>query len=341
MIKTHLLSSSAFKAVAFLILGAGCLLSSPAAAQMHGTEESETTATVMGSQQSIQTTNAVNAAFDRLSLLSVELPAAGSGVSSGEMLKGVNLWINPYYTHSKDTNASTAYDGNTYGAFFGGDYKMNEALTLGLMLGVDNTDIESKVNGGGSDSIGLTISPYARYALNKTYSADMSFGYTTSESDNERFTAGSRIAGTSDSSRWFGAVGVNGSYWYDRWNFIGRVGTSMAKDTRDAYRESDGTNVAEQTSSFGQFQMGVTAGYYMEKVRPWASLTYAYDYERKLAAVDPAQVKPDNDRDQFILGVGATLFGYDKFVGDLSVKQNISKNNNSNTTLGFTVSAAF
>ncbi len=326
------------------LMAIGASYSSPSFAdhfEENDTTLTETSVTVMGAQQAFHTTQAVNSVFDRLTSLDSVTDFGKTGIASGEIANNISVWLNPFYAHVRDTNVSTGYNGNTYGAFFGGDYKVNPATTAGLMLGVDNTHINSKVNGGGSDTTGVTVAPYARYKFSKNYSADATFGYTTSDSDNERFAIGSRISGTSDTSRWFGSVGVNGSFWQDRWNFVPRIGTTIASDHRDASIESDGTAVAKQDTSFGQAQMGVKTSYYFKKVAPWISATYAYDYERKLPTVASTQVKPKDDRDQLILGIGATVFGYGAITGDLSVKQTVFKEKYDNTSVGFTVSAAF
>lgn len=309
--------------------------------EVNDTTLTETSVTVMGSQQAFHTTLAVNSVFDRLASLDGVADFGRTGIASGEITQNFSVWANPFYSHVLDSNVSTGYNGNTYGAFFGGDYKVTPAITAGLMLGVDNTHINSKVNGGGADTTGVTVAPYLRYKISKNYSADGTFGYTTSDSDNERFALGSRITGTSDTSRLFGSVGINGSFWQDRWNFVPRIGTTIASDHRDASTESDGTSIAKQDTSFGQAQVGLKTSYYLKKVAPWISMTYAYDYDRKLAAVATSQVKPKNDRDQLILGIGATVFGYGSVTGDLSVKQSVLKEKYDNTSVGFTVSAAF
>lgn len=309
--------------------------------QINDTTLTETSVTVMGAQQAFHTTQAVNSVFDRLTSLDGVADFGKTGIASGETANNIGVWFNPFYSHVRDTNVSTGYNGNTYGAFFGGDYKFNPAMTAGLMLGVDNTHIDSKVNRGGSDTTGVTVAPYLRYKISKNYSADGTLGYTTSDSDNDRFALGSRITGTSDTSRWFGSVGINGNFWQDRWNFVPRIGTTIASDHRDASTESDGTAIAKQDTAFGQAQVGLKTSYYFKKVAPWISATYAYDYERKLAAVAVSQVKPKGDRDQLILGIGATLFGYGAVTGDLSIKQSVFKEKYDNTSVGLTVSAAF
>lgn len=300
-----------------------------------------TAETTMFSQQAASTMAATNAIMDRLAGMNFAPPSSPSGFSSGETALGINVWGNPFYTYAEDDNASTGYKSDTYGAFLGGDYALNKDYTVGLMFGFDDTETDSKVNGGGSDTFGFTVAPYARIILNKTYSVDATVGYTTSDSDNDRVATGVKIVGSSDTSRWFTGLGINGSYWHDRWNFLARAGTSLSFDDRDGFTESNGTRVAGDSSTFAQAQLGATAGYYFKNVRPWVSATYAYDYARELPKVATTQTSPSDDRDQVILGGGATVFGLGAVTGDVSVKHSLWKEKYDNTTVGLTLSTSF
>jgi len=338
--KKGFLASAAFSLFTFSLL---CVGATPAKAQPDDSvvTTEATSKTLMSAQQASGTTQSVYAVFDRLAFLAANPANAGSGFSSGEAGHGVNLWANPYYTHAHDTNLSTGYDSDTVGAFVGGDYKFTDRLTSGVMLGIDGTNINSKVNGGGSDSTGVTFAPYMRFSFNNTYSTDLTVGYTNSKSDNDRLATGTRVTGSSDTDRVFGALGANASFWQERWNFLARVGTVLSRDYRDSFTESNGTYVGRAETSFGQAQIGGTVGYYFASLRPWLSATYAYDYTRKLPDVAVGQVKPSDDRDQIVLGLGATVFNLGPLMGDLSVKQTVFKENYDNTQVGLTLSASF
>lgn len=294
----------------------------------------------MFSQQVAGTLAATNAVMGRLAEMNV-LSNGQTGLSSGDVPLGISVWANPFYTRSKDSNVSTGYKSESFGAFFGGDYALGNDYTIGIMFGVDNTDVKSRVNGGGSDTVGLTVAPYLRYTIDRNYSVDATVGYTNSDSDNDRIAAGTRITGSSDTNRWFGSVGANGSYWHDRWNFLARLGTTLSYDDRDGFRESNGTYVAGDSSTFGQAQIGGTAGYYFTNLRPWLSATYTYDYKRELPKVAANQFRPSDDRDQVVFGAGLTVFGLGAVVGDLNVKHSVGKEKYDNTTFGLTFSTSF
>ncbi|MDX9690692.1 MAG: autotransporter outer membrane beta-barrel domain-containing protein [Alphaproteobacteria bacterium] len=310
-------------------------------ADPNDTTLTSTSSTLQPTVQATQTILATNAVFDRLASMNIGYPSDISGLSSGDEKMGVNLWAAPYLTFAKDTNSATAYDSDTQGIFFGADYKVAPRLTAGLMLGVDHTEVDSQVNGGGADTVGVTVAPYGRYMLNKTYAVDASMGYTNSSSDNDRIDAGTVVTGNSDVDRFFFSVGFNGNWWQDRWNFSGRVATSNSYDDSDAYTESNGTAVGSKSTSFGQVQVGGTASYYFENVRPWMSMTYAYDYNRKLPTVAATQQRPSDDRDQFVLGYGATLFNVGMVTADLSVKHTLFKEKYDNTNIGLSLSTSF
>lgn len=327
----------------------GFLCATPANAQMivhHVSTDNDTTttpsSTVLQSDfQRSQTLLTTNIIMDRLSMLGLADPYADVGISSGNEPRGISLWMNPYMIDAEDDNTATAYKSRTIGAFLGGDYKINDVFTAGLMLGVDRTDVDSGVNGGGSDTLGLTIAPYGRYMLNKNYSLDASIGYTNSNSENDRLAAGTWISSSSDLDRFFFSAGLNGNFWHNRWNFAGRLGTSNSHDKSDSYTESNGTVIDGRSTSFGQAQLGGTVSYYFTNIRPWMSLTYAYDYDRDLPTVAATQKKPSDDRDQVILGYGATLFNVGKVNANLSVRHALLKENYDNTNVGLTLSTSF
>lgn len=301
-----------------------------------------TSKTLQSVLQSASTVNTVSTIFDRLTYLNTEVPTGMTGMSSGEgYFDGVNVWTTPYVTYAQDTNTATAYESNTTGAFLGADTKIGDNWTAGLMLGFDHTEVDSGVNGGGSDSFGITVAPYGRYKIDPNYSVDASIGYTNSASDNDRIDAGTRITSSNDVDRLFMSVGLNSSHWHDRWNFTGRLATSVSYDDSGAYAESNNNAIGEQSTSFGQVQLGGTVSYYFEHVRPWLSMTYAYDYDRKLPQVGAAQVKPDDDRDQIMLGYGLTLFNLGKVTADFNVKHTLFKAKYDNTNIGLTFSSKF
>ncbi len=336
---------SANNTVSVLALGLLCVLPMNAYAAHHHDDDdtavTSTSSTLQPVMQSTQTVLATNAVFDRLASLDIGLPSGLSGLSSGDKTMGINAWASPYLTFAKDKNASTGYDSRTQGVFFGADYKLTSRWLAGLMIGVDHTDVNSKVNGGGADTIGVTVAPYARYTINQNYTADASIGYTNSSSDNDRIDSGARVTGNSDVDRLFFSAGVNGSWWKDRWNFSGRMATSNSFDDSDAYTESNGTAVKGRSTSFGQMQVGGTVSYYFEQVRPWMSVTYAYDYNRKLPTVAATQTRPSDDRDQFVLGYGATLFNVGVLNADFGVKHTLFKTKYENTNVGLSLSASF
>lgn len=333
------------------ILGLSCVTPTDVGAVEHhppqqipadNTSEISTSKTLMPVQQGTATILATGAISDRLAALNAEFPTGmETGVSSGDATPTIGIWGNPYYSYSNDDNVSTGYDSYTYGTFLGGDYILNDQLTVGLMLGIDTTDIDSKVNNGGSDTLGITVAPYGRFTLNQNYSFDVSAGYTNSNSDSDRVAAGTRVTGSSDVNRFFTSVGLNGSFWKDRWNFLGRLGTTNSFDNRNEYTESNGTIIGGDSSSFGQFQAGLTTGYYFAKVRPWVSVMYAYDYDRELPQVGAGQVSPSDDRDQVVLGYGASIFNLGRFTADLSVKHTLFKENYENTSVGLSLSTSF
>lgn len=324
----------------------GLLCAMPANAQMIVIEDNDTTeapsSTVLQSDfQQSQTLLATGAVVDHLFMMNTGTPPGDTGISTGDEPLGLNVWMTPYLVSAKDKNAATGYSSDTVGVFLGGDTKINDMLTAGLMLGIDSTDVDSKVNGGGTDMLGLTIAPYGRYTIDKNYSVDASIGYTNSNSDNARLASGTRVTSSSDLDRFFFSAGVNGNFWHDRWNFAGRLGTSNSHDKSGSYTESNGTVISGKSTSFGQLQLGGTASYYFENVRPWVSLTYSYDYNRDLPVVAASQPKPSDDRDQVILGYGATVFNFGQVNADLSIKHTLFKDKYNNTNAGITFSTSF
>ncbi|HSR62021.1 MAG TPA: autotransporter outer membrane beta-barrel domain-containing protein, partial [Gammaproteobacteria bacterium] len=188
------------------------------------------------------------------------------------------------------------------------------------------TDIETAYNGGNNESDGFTVAPYAAYLFNDTFSADVTFGYTSLDYDTDRIdnVSGGTITGDFDSDRLFTAVNLNAIRSFNQLVIAGRVGLLYTEEEQDGYSEA-GPNTArtigERNLDLFQFVGGIDVAYSAGMVEPFVSLHYFNDLSRdngEDAGGLPGSVgatQPDDD-DEFQVGGGVRYFG-NNFSGSL------------------------
>ncbi len=239
------------------------------------------------------------------------------GIPAGDSLEGkLSVWGSGAYSDSDDSFTTTRYDSETWSVSLGGDYALRDDLIVGLFGTWSDTDSDSSFNNGGSDSDGWSVGPYATYVLNEYLSVDLSFGYSLQDIDNHRRAGGTTITGSQDSRSWFVSTNVNGTYWIDNWGLGGRIGLIHSDADNDGYTDSAGAAINGTESEFTQMQFSGDVSYYIADVLgegwglvPRVSLAYNNDVTFQEVKAAGTAVAPDNDRDEFLVGVGASLFG--------------------------------
>jgi outer membrane autotransporter protein len=218
-----------------------------------------------------------------------------SGLSAGDLLGGFGAWVNyrgSWYEGDFTFAGSTlAYDADTDRGTIGLDRLLADRFLLGLSLSYEDTDTDTFYNGGGQESDGFTIAPYAAWLINDNFTADIAAGYTPLDNEQERIspTDGTTTSSSFDSDRWFVAANLNAIGMFNNWVLGGRVGVLHTSESQDAYTETGSATsagagtlrtVAERDLELTQLVLGGDVAYSFGSLEPYALLIYRNDVSR-------------------------------------------------------------
>jgi outer membrane autotransporter protein len=265
----------------------------------------------------------------------------GSGVAAGDGNSGMTGFASLSFNNAEDDFVSTAYDSDTTSFSFGVDKSMSDKMIVGISAGYSSTDTSTTFNAGSSDTTGWNLAPYLSYVVNDMISLDASVGYSSSESDNSRVSAGTTITGTQDSSSKFASLGINAAKWMDNLGLSANAGYTWSGSDSDGFTESNGTVISSSSSTFKQIHLGGQVSYYTEKAMPYASLTWQKELGKERVAVAAGQATPSNDADELVLGLGLSFFGEGAVSGGISGSKTFSRDNFDGSMISANVSIAF
>lgn len=240
---------------------------------------------------------------------------AGNGLAGGDVFAGLPIGVWGSYTRSdfSDAFTATAFDGDRNLAMAGLDISPLEDMVLGLSLGYEDTNLETRFNSGEVESDGVIISPYAAYRWAENYQIDAIFGYTSIDTDQVRNLTATPITSDTASDRFFWAGNFTVSQPWQNWLFAGRFGMLWVREFIDGFQESNGATVADKVVELSQWRFGGDAAYSWGDFEPFASVTYERDFSR--APLVPGSTVPGDDRDGVVIGAGVRYFNASGLTG--------------------------
>lgn len=205
------------------------------------------------------------------------------GKAAGDGKGKIGLWAAGSYTKLDYNKSGSAFDGNMSSGLVGLDYQVTDKLLVGLSGGYERSSITTTFNTGTQKSTGWTVAPYVLFQANKTYSVDVSGGYSKLNYDVTRTEPLNTVSitGTTDAKRWFGAANVNGDWTSNKLEMGASLGVLQVQEKKDAFVESgtSGTqSVAAQTTDLGRAHLGGDLGYNLGVAVPYVSADVRYDY---------------------------------------------------------------
>ncbi len=192
---------------------------------------------------------------------------------------GFGLWINGGYTNLDFSGANSAFNGDVVNGMVGVDYRINDAITLGVAGGYENTDIDTSFNLGTLKTDGYSVTPYVAVRLGRHFSINASGSYAWLSTDMTR-TSGA-IQGSYDSTRWMGSVNLLSNWASGKWRFGTLLGYLYIHQDDDAYTETGAAGagaVGSATTKIGQGRVGGSIGYDLGKVETYINGRYEYDF---------------------------------------------------------------
>lgn len=263
------------------------------------------------------------------------------GLSAGDVVIPFGVWSSFSYSDFENDFTTTAFEGDRKNILAGIDFFPWDKMVLGIAFGYEFSDIDTNFNRGETEADGFTVAPYFGAIINDVWSIDASFGYSSLETDQFR-TIGTATVVTSslDTDRWFGAFNFNGNKYYGDWLFGIRAGVIIARNSQDAFTESDGTRVSERNTELNNWNFGGNVSYFYKSFEPFASFTYHHDFRfTKTTLATGAQ--PANDDDDVVAALGFRYFVTDTITSNFEYSKRISRDNFEEDTFNFTIRGEF
>lgn len=135
-------------------------------------------------------TQALSTIQVRTDAVRVAAAETGTGVSSGETLKGLGVWGQGFGSTASqgERNDVSGYDADTYGLAFGADFKVMDPLRVGLSFAYAKTNVDSTGDrsGSGQDIDSYITSLYGTYS-GKGWYVDGALTYGVHKYDATRY----------------------------------------------------------------------------------------------------------------------------------------------------------
>ncbi len=217
-----------------------------------------------------------------------------AGESAGGSEPRFGAWVQVGNTWVDGSDPGGEFDGSALVGTLGLDYKSSDAMVVGVALGIESMDIDTKFNRGTFKGTGYSITPYIGVNLNENWQLSGLLGYSMVEYD---VTAGStNSSGSFDADRYVANGQVEGTYFFDAVRVSPRVGVLYMREKQDGYTDSRGTAISSSTINLGRLGAGATVGYNIGGVEPYARAVAEYDFVNE----DPVnlgngQFTSDND----------------------------------------------
>lgn len=192
----------------------------------------------------------------------------------------VNVWIKGRWTHAKDDRGGIDEKSDFGIVYLGADYRFSDDLLVGVLGQVDWADQKSTGLGIEAEGRGWMVGPYMVRRLSKTALMDLRLAW--GKSDNKINPVGT-YWDNYDSERWQVEGNLTGSYEKGNWHIAPALGLNYFKETQEAYTDSNGFSIGEQTVELGTLTFGPTLTYRMQsndglKLRPFMGIQGVWDF---------------------------------------------------------------
>lgn len=245
---------------------------------------------------------------------------AGTAAGEGNM-PSMGVWAGYSYTDSKNDYAPTAYKSDGYTVLLGIDTMPSDNVLLGVGLSLENTDVDTRFNGGQQDITAFGVTPYLGVLLNEWLTLDAAVGLSTVRTDQSRTAGAARVTSDVDSFRLFASANATATWALDRLLVSGRAGMLYATQDADSYVESNGTSVDDNRYTVGRFLLGGELAYGAGAWEPYVAGTFGYDFTRTKV------LQEKNDDTDVLFSLGVRYFGGDDISGALEYSTLLDRRN--------------
>ncbi len=244
------------------------------------------------------------------------------GLASGDALQGFGIWNSAGWTSLRNTYTPTKQSGNHYNLAVGGDSTVfGDRSVIGMALSHEQVKLSTNFNDGRLDTKGWTIAPYGAVKFGDQTMLDLMFAYTRVSSTSERDRSTGLITGKTNNDRFMVAANLTHYIFHQRWTFAPQAGILYANEHTGGYTESNNSRVDPFTTKLGQFGAGGTVSYSLNKIEPYLTAKYIYDFTLTKVNVDGAS----NDRDEFFTALGVNVSATQNLVCTLEVSHGFDR----------------
>lgn len=140
-------------------------------------------------------------------------------------------------------------------AYFGADYLVNDDLLVGAILQFDNMEDRSSVNTSTASGTGWMFGPYMTARLGQNLYFD---GRIATGSSNNSVSPFNTYVDSFNTQRLLASASLSGEFQQGAWTIRPNASFSYIQEKQQAYTDSLGASVPEQTVKLGQVKIGPT-----------------------------------------------------------------------------------
>lgn len=253
-----------------------------------------------------------------------------TGLNAGDAADlPISVWSDFTRSSFRDRSPGDSFNGATSIALAGVDYLVAEGAVVGVVVGVESSDISLKTANGDSSAQGHTAVLYGGYRFLPFLGVDAQIGYSKMSNDLVEQQTGTPIQSNFGSRRVFGAVNLSANYAFDNLKLNGGVGYLFASEKFNEYTTSSDVVVNPSRVRLGQTAVKAEVGYQFESAFPFMRASYEIDTLSK-----------KNDRTGGKIGAGVRLAPVEQLsvllAGDAVVGRRYERNVSLNASVRYT-----
>lgn len=206
---------------------------------------------------------------------------SGRQGSASPVRPAANVWIKGRWTRAQDDRGGIDEESDFGIVYLGADYRFSDRLLIGVLGQVDWADQTSTGLGVEAEGRGWMVGPYVVQRLSPKAVMDLRLAW--GKSDNKINPVGT-YWDDYDSERWQVEGNLTGSFEAGNWHIAPALGLNYFKETQEAYTDSNGFLIGEQTVELGTLSFGPTFTYRMQgndglQLRPFVGVHGIWDFK--------------------------------------------------------------
>ena len=216
---------------------------------------------------------------------------------------GVDVWVEGHFQKWEDDLGNGDRSGSFGILYVGADYLVNSWILVGALVQFDWMDDKSSVLSTDVSGTGWMAGPYVSMKLSDAIVFDARAAWGQSDNDVSPFGT---YKDSFETDRWLAKANLTGNWFIDGLRISPSVGVIYVEETQNAYVDSLGATIGEQSVHIGRMTFGPEFGYAIQMndgtiVEPHVSFTGMWDFDKDetanigglIASTDEFRVKTE------------------------------------------------